>query len=254
MTHRLPTHLTLLGALAVLAAVPAPTAAQDQEYVMFEVQFMTVRSGETAALNEAMAAHNRKYHAEGPYHASVWFVVNGPRTGQLVWTMGPVTFTQLDGRPAAGGHDDDWTENVAPHLEPQGDVSYWRRSDDLSYMPRGDAPPIIRVRYYDIADGQMARWNEQMALLKEVMEAKSYPYSTSVFRPRFRMQGQEDVGTVTAYDSWADLDQGQPLRADFIEVHGQGAWQRFLNTMSEVVVDSWDEYRQLMPELSGSGG
>jgi len=249
MSHRLPSSIAALGTLAVLAAAPIPAAAQD--YAMYEVQLVTVKPGETQALNKAMAAHNEKYHGAGPYHANVWFVANGPRSGQLAWTMGPVTFAQIDSRPAEGGHDDDWNGNVASHLEPQVDVSYWRLGENLSYRPDNDTHPIIRVRAYDIADGQMARWNEQMALLKQVYEAKNYPHPTSVFRPRFRMENGVDVVTVTGFDKWADLDDAQPLRADFIEVHGQGAWQQFLNTMSEVVVNSWDEYRELMPDLSG---
>ena len=64
---------------------------------------------------------------------------------------------------------------------------------------------------------------------------------------------QGDVATVVPFDSWADLDEGPPFRADFVDVHGLNAWQRFLNEMNDVVVRSWDEYRQLLPELSGGG-
>jgi hypothetical protein len=99
----------------------------------------------------------------------------------------------------------------------------------------------------------MFRWNAQMALVKEVHEAKGHPYAESIYRPRFRMADGSDVATVTAFDSWADLDEGPPFRADFIDVHGLNAWQRFLNEMNDVVVRSWDEYRQLLPELSGGG-
>ncbi len=251
MDHRPACHLSVLTALAFLALLPSSGSAQD--YTQYEVQYMTVRPEATEDLNEALAEHNQEYHSGGAYHANVWYVANGPRTGQLVWVMGPLTFAQLDNRPAAGGHDDDWSGNVVRHLEPEADVSYWRRGDNLSYLPNTDLHPIIRVRFYEIADGQMFRWNAQMALVKEVHEAKSHPYAESVYRPRFRMEDGTDVATVVPFDSWADLDEGPPFRADFVDVHGLNAWQRFLNEMNDVVVRSWDEYRQLLPELSGSG-
>jgi len=249
MDHRPAYHLRILAALAFLALFPSLGAAQD--YTQYEVQYMTVRPEATQDLNEALAEHNQEYHSGGAYHANVWFVANGPRTAQLVWVMGPLTFAQQDGRPAAGGHDDDWAGNVVPLLEPQGNVSYWRRADDLSYLPNTDVHPLIRVRFYEIAGGQMFRWNAQMALVKEVHEAKRHPYPESIYRPRFRMEDGTDVATVVAYDSWADLDEGPPFGADFVDVHGVAAWQNFLNEMNDVIVNSWDEYRQLLPELSG---
>ncbi len=129
-------HLSILAVITFPALLPSLGAAQD--YTQYEVQYMTVRPEATEALNEALAEHNQEYHSGGAYHANVWYVVNGPRTGQLVWIMGPLTFAQLDGRPAAGGHDDDWSGQVVPHLEPVGDVSYWRRGENLSYRERTD--------------------------------------------------------------------------------------------------------------------
>ncbi|NIP93264.1 MAG: hypothetical protein GWO24_07335, partial [Akkermansiaceae bacterium] len=42
------------------------------------------------------------------------------------------------------------------------------------------------------------------------------------------------------------------FRADFIEVHGQGAWQRWWDANGEIIEDSWDQVQVLMPELSGT--
>ncbi len=68
-----------------------------------------------AQFEDALAKHNQRFHAEGPYTALVYYVVTGPRSGQMLWLMGPGTFTSLDGRPSGDPHDSDWSgEHRAP--------------------------------------------------------------------------------------------------------------------------------------------
>ncbi len=251
MAYHTPTSVVgILGLLGAAATLAIPASAQ--EYTQYEVQFMSVSPGAAGNLNEAMAAHNQEYHSGGAYHANVWYVVNGPRSGQLAWVMGPTTFAQLDDRPAAGGHDDDWLQNVVPHLEPEMDVSYWRQNDGASYITDQEQRPILRIRAYEIARGGMGDFMESRRMIKEVAETKGWARSQFVLTPRFRPETGPDVIVVTPYDNWADLDAGgSGFRADFIDVHGQGAWQRFLDRNRATVENSWDEYHQLMPELSG---
>jgi len=247
-----PAQLAILTTLGLMALSPAVISAQD--YTQFEVQYMTVKTDALGDLDEALAEHNQEYHSGGPYHANVWYVANGPRTGQYLWVMGPLTFAQLDGRPSVGGHDEDWSGNVLPHLEPQADVSYWRRADNLSHQADQDLHPILRVRFYKFAPGDGFRFREQRRLVKEVFEAKGYPINETVFFPRFRPETGGNAAVVRTFDQWADLDGGGfgQFRADFQEIHGQGAWQRWLNTNGEIIEDSWDEFHQLRPDLSGT--
>jgi hypothetical protein len=247
--------MAILGTLGVLGIVATlPASLSGQEYTQYEVQFMTPSPDALGDLNEAMAAHNQEYHSGGPYHANVWYVVNGPRTAQLVWVMGPLTFGQLDGRPSVGGHDDDWQENVVPHLEPEVDVSYWRQNDGASYVTDQELHPILRIRAYRIAPGRMGDFMQSRRMIKEVAEAKGWSRSSVVMQPRFRPQTGPDVVVITPFDTWGDLDAGsgfQSFRTDFIDVHGQGAWQAWIDGNRTNIEDSWDEYHQLMPELSG---
>lgn len=253
MAHRMPFLASLATMSAVAAALPALVSAQD--YTQYEVQYMTVRSDQIQDFDEALAAHNQEYHSGGgPYHANVWYVANGPRTGQYVWVMGPVTFGEIGGRPA-GEHDDDWAGNVMPHARADMDVSYWRVSEGLSHTTDEELHPILRVRGYRIAPGQMFRFREQRRMLKEMYEAKGYAINESVLFPRFRPEEGPDVVVVRTFDDWSDFDGGGGMasfRADFIEVHGQGAWQRWWDANGEIIEDSWDQVQVLMPELSGT--
>ncbi|NIP93263.1 MAG: hypothetical protein GWO24_07330, partial [Akkermansiaceae bacterium] len=84
-----------------------------------------------------------------------------------------MTFGEIGGRPA-GEHDDDWAGNVMPHARADMDVSYWRVSEGLSHTTDEELHPILRVRGYRIAPGQMFRFREQRRMLKEMYEAKGY--------------------------------------------------------------------------------
>ena len=70
---------------ALVAMVPAFVAAQD--YVMYETTYLEPDAAKWEELKDKLTAHNKAFHAEGPYRAQVQRVVNGPRSGQLVWAM-----------------------------------------------------------------------------------------------------------------------------------------------------------------------
>ena len=88
-------------------------------------------------LTKNMQEHNEKFHPEGAYDSHVWAVFTGCHAGELLWAMGPCTFTDLDSRPDSKEHNDDWEQNVAPLIEDMSEVEYWRLHDKLSYAPEG---------------------------------------------------------------------------------------------------------------------
>jgi hypothetical protein len=235
---------------ALLVVVPAFVSAQD--YVMYETMYLKPDATKWEEFKDNLAAHNQKFHAEGPYQAHVQRVVNGPNTGQLVWIMGPCTFTHLDSRPSGDPHDSDWMNSVVAHLEGVGENEYWRLDQERSYQPNTESHPKLRVRFYDIQRGEMYRFNQLLEKTKTVMETKEYPNRTTVYRPRFWNGAGRDVATVWSFDSWADLDRDMDFADDYEEVHGDGSWQLFIEEWREVVKEAHDEYREVMPELGGA--
>lgn len=103
-------------ALIVLFAL-LPGIALAQDYMMYETQYLNVIPGHTQQFNDAMKAHNDRFHASGPYQASVWSITAGPHSGRMFWAMGPCTFTDLDNRPSSAEHQSDWADNVLAHAE-----------------------------------------------------------------------------------------------------------------------------------------
>jgi hypothetical protein len=242
------------AACAVLAfGVSMPTDAAAQDYAMYETQYVKVLPGHSAAMNEAMAAHNKAFHAEGPYAAAVQFVVNGPRAGQLVWVMGPGTWTTMDSRPAGELHDTDWADKVLAHGE-AGLTEYWTANTDLSYTPEtpsGAAPNLFLVRFFEVADN--ALFVKVQGQIRDVQSTQNNPRARTMFQKQFLSNDGRDWAMVVPYERWADLDQdgGDTFQAAFVETHGQAAWSTFLEEFAAAVVSRTDEWRQIIPELSG---
>jgi hypothetical protein len=235
-------------ALAVLfVLVPALAVAQD--YEMYETQYLAVRSGHSKQFNAGIKAHNDRFHASGPYRATVWYVIDGPKSGQMFWVMGPCTFTDLDGRPAGEDHESDWAENVLAHAE-QGETQYWRLDPDLSYRPDTRVRPKSRVSIHDVERNEGYRYRELRRKVKQVQEAKKYPDPVLVFRGVGQSATGRDFAVVRAFDKWAALDRDGTFAADFEEVHGSGSWVRFLREAEEAIGSRQTELHELLPDLS----
>ena len=235
----------------VLFALAAPTQAAGQDYAMYETQYLTVLPGHSDAFNEKMTEHNERFHSEGPYTAQVFFIINGPRSGQIFWVMGPTTFTQLDGRPTGDPHDSDWGQEVLSHAE-TGLAEYWRRNDDLSAPldPNAAPKPISRVRFFEVADNALFLKTQEQ--VEATLKAMGITRPRTYYRKQFFHRDGRDWALVTSYDNWAELDAPGPggggnFQSTFVEVHGLAAWSTFQDERDAAVVGREDEWRQRIP-------
>ncbi len=257
MKQRILHSLASCAVLALLIGLlPTPASAQDAPaYVMWETIYLTVKPGHANALAEELAEHNRLFHAEGPHTAYVSYIVNGPHTGDMLWRMGPTTFSDLDGRPSGDPHDSDWDNDVLVNCEKVHTAEYWRLNENLSRMPEPDAEPpaLVRVRFFDVADNALFR-KTQGQLLKVAEER-------GVTRPRLMFRNQDvnrdgrDWIAVSFYENWAERDEDGPelgFREAFNNVHGEDTWDTFWEEVDKAIVSRYDEWRQAIPELGGA--
>lgn len=236
---------------ALLFVLPSGAAAQD--YVQYEVQYLKVLPGHAQAFEEALAEHNRTFHAAAPYQVSIDYVATGPNAGQMLYYMGPTTFSELDGRPSSPEHAQHWTREVLSHAESHSNA-FWRMNAALS-TPRsaGDATPrpLIRSRGFVVADNALFLKTQQQ--IEEVLRSRGV-----TGRSFYSLVGRDIEGPhwvlVTASENWSELDEpGLNFAEAFVEVHGANAWATFVDERDAAVVGVQDEWRQRAPELGSSG-
>jgi hypothetical protein len=226
-------------------------AGAQESYVMFETMYIKPKADKHEEFKKALAAHNKKYHAEGASEVFIRFVVNGKHEGEYTWVMGPTTWTDLDNRPADDAHDEDWSE-VMQYIKDISEVEYWRQYEELSYFPEGwDGDSKIHVRIWDVKPG---KWDEIKAIMAQVVNVykeKKYPNAWSVYSNQFQTGNGRDIAGVMGFEKWAEYDEESTWAKDFDEVNGKNAWKMAMDFMRENTT-MVEEVRELVPELGGS--
>lgn len=224
--------------IALLAVVSLSFA--QSENVVFETIYLDPKTDHLKEVGDNIKAHNEKYHAEMPYTASAWSTLTGEHSGQILWIMGPFTFADLDNRPSEGGHDDDWAENVMPHVNGMHNGAYWRRFNDIGYMPSENYQgKIMRVRFITLKEG---KWDEYEHLLSGINKV----YQENSFTHSFAMYGNwsntkvGDIAIVWQYDNYAYFDQDLEFVKKYEEVFGENSWNMFLEAWRDYVKDAND--------------
>ena len=232
------------------------TIVSGQDYAMYEVHYLRVKPGNEKAVNEAITKHNKAYHAEAPYRNTVFSILTGPHTGDLMFAMGPLTFTQLDNRPASSEHNADWlsVQSLCERIE---DVQYWTANDELSFTPENadDSPQLLsRVRFFEVEDNAMFRKVQGQNI--KTIAALGVKTPRTMYRKGFQSGDNETWATVSSYKNWAELDEdnGGDWSETYKSVNGEEAWNNRREEWGKAVIGRRDEWRMALPELSGASG
>lgn len=238
--------------LALLAFTVFSFAQDDDGYVMFENTRISVKTDMYKEFGEAMANHNKTFHSKGAYHANLWMVSVGERSGQFVWSMGPLTFADVDNRPGGKEHLEDWLYKVMPTLKYVAETNYWKLDDKHSYNPNPEALSTkLSISVFDLEDFQEYRFKELLNKVIKVYKEKEYDRSFSTYWPKFDVKSDEDVAIVGQFEKWADFDDDRNFKKDFEEVHGPGSWESFIEEFKGSISGVKDEVWELIPDLSG---
>lgn len=248
--------ITCIAMLFFGAGFGVQAQEDDDNYAMWETIILTPDNTKLKVLGENMRKHNQKYHAEGPYSASVYNIVSGPYTGKLVWIMGPAQFPQLDARPSAGGHDEDWRDNVMPYIKKVEQGEYWRADDKLSNVsmltPNPGDYPILFTRYWEINIQHQHQVNARFKLISETVKAMAGENPWGLYYNLFR-QGKlgRHIASVSFYKNWTDFDRDPKFKDTFLKSHSQDEWDAFIADSDLIFDDSWDEIWEYDKNLSG---
>ncbi|MFZ1677068.1 MAG: hypothetical protein WBP41_14955 [Saprospiraceae bacterium] len=221
------------------------------DYNQWEVASYTPKLGMRDMLEKGLAAHNKKFHTANPYKIGVMRTISGPGTGDYTLVMGPVTLSQIDGRPSGAEHDADWQKNVIPYVEAVSDAAFWREYKEVTYAPAGSMNfTKSRLRFFTLNPGQMDRMKAALKLISEVYKAKNIQASYTVYIRYGASQGPH-IAAEIGMANWSFLDEPNTFQKDFEEVHGVGSYQKFLDEL-EIALDrtkTYDVLNVFKPEL-----
>lgn len=220
------------------------------DYKMWETIYLTPNREKMEELKEGLKKHNDKFHAEEPYKAHVWNILTGRHEGDLLWVMGPCTWTDLDSRPAGDAHDEDWDKNVTPYIKDAHDAQYWKMNEELSYEPEDAPMGKVIWTWYRIKPFEGYRFKEMLKKVKKVYEEKEYPNMFGVYFAEMSTPWRYDVVLEWMFDKYSFFDRESQFVKDYEEVHGDGSWRYFMREFEAVVENSWDELGEYSTEMS----
>ena len=232
---------TLKMLLICMICIPLVMTAQEEEdskYGMIEVTYMKPAKGMAKKMEEAIEKHNAKYHSEAPYQSRLWHIMSGNEAGWYVWTMGPLTFTDMDGAPGPGEHMADWNKNVDQYVSEYGRTEYWKHNDKMS-VTDDDMEDWQVTWFMEIEWGQYYRFMNFLEDLHEI-QAESGE-EMHVWMNEMTQNDGRDVAFTWPFDKWADLDKDDfNMMEAYNKEHGPMGWS---NAMKE-----WEDFNHRMQQ------
>jgi hypothetical protein len=160
-------------------------AQESEDYNMWESIMLTPDNTNLKTLGTNMRKHNETYHQEGPYNAMVYNITTGLNAGKMIWQMGPMMFKHNDARPADGGHDEDWRDNVMSYIKKMHTIEYWTQDDKKSNVSMLAGPevkcPILFMRYFEIEMDHGYTVNNHFKQVSETIKSMEGDHPWGIF-------------------------------------------------------------------------
>jgi len=218
-------------------------------YQMYETTPMKPKRGHEKNFEDAVKAHNAKFHASGPHSASLSLVTEGAGSnGWYFWVMGPLMYSDLDNQPNYNSveHDNDWGANVDPHIAEYGEANTWKLLDSISVSPADYNPDRLDVWVMDIKPGMRGRFLTLMMNWKALWDANKYPFAMRVFLNDLWSGDGKDAAIVYSFKKYADFDLDIKWKEDYEKKFGAGSWEKFWTEWNEVVASTSEHLRKII--------
>lgn len=233
--------------------LPFMMVAQTNESLVIENVMLTVNPEKIAEFEAGIATHNKKFHADGPYGARVYNVLNGKNAGKYMLIMGPLPWSAMDARPSTQAHTDDNNKNINKYLESEVEVNYMKMHPELSNFSKDFEINKVSVFMIDVKRFKQPDFMEKVIkkvvkVYKEKMPEQLYGIYTNEMNNTDGM----DFGWVDFFDNSSWLGKDDKFPQYFEEVHGAGTFSGFLADVEATTHSDRTEIWQLRKDLSGS--
>lgn len=246
--------ITLLVALCFTFSIMAEEAKTYTQYDTFR---FTVDNKSAKKFTKNMRSHIKKYHVKGTLKTKIYNVIYGPNTNELIWVMGPISYSELDSRPDNKKHDDDWEDNINPYITSYKQSEIWRIMDGLiinNMDKKADSPEKYITRYLTVnpdSDSEVLKYllNQVKSTLEKIGKEKFW----AIFDNQLiqgNLNGRHLMG-ISSMESWAELDEDREFLKNFEALYGKGSLKTFDALYNKVFINQWNEVIEVNKEMSG---
>lgn len=240
--------------LFAMLLVPLLVVSQSNEALVLENVMLTVQPDKIAEFEAGIAAHNNKFHAEGPYGARVYNVQNGKNAGKYMLIMGPLPWSAMDGRPSTQEHSDDNNKNVNAYITSEVEVNYMKMHPELSNFSKDFEINKVSVFMIDVKRFKNGDFMEKVIKkVAKVYKEKLPDQIYGVYSNEMNNMDGMDFGWVEFFESSSWMAREDKFAQYFEEVHGAGSFQTFIADVEATTDGDRTEIWTLRNDLSGPG-
>ncbi|WP_420602208.1 hypothetical protein [Flagellimonas sp.] len=240
----------------ILFLVPCVLLAQENQQVpMFMNVMLTAHPAKISEFEAGLAAHNKKYHAEGAASVSVFWVASGKNSGKYIWSNGPTTWAAMDevNNPDPA-HSADWNTNVAPYAMAEMETTFWKNDPTHSNFTKDFKLKNLSIFMLDIKRFKQQQFMAALDKVYEVFKAKDSDRQWGVYFNELNNMDGQDMVWVDFFDKSAWMGREDKFPQWFEEVHGAGTFMAFLTDFENSTNGDNQELWIFREDLSGSSG
>jgi hypothetical protein len=221
----------------------------SQDKTVVSVERLFAKPDKVAEFEKALAAHAQKYHT-GDWKWRVSDIQSGPDAGGYAITEGPLSWTTLDSRGTLGAeHTADYQKNIAPFTTDRGGSSYMVFRADLSTTQAGDFTDKVSINHIYPKPGWGGKVEANFKRVKKVWEAAGQ--TVAIYQSHF--SGETQYIMVNRHkQGWKEKEANfrKPLPERYNAVHGEGAFDEYMESIQKYTAHSYGEMIMFRPDLS----
>jgi hypothetical protein len=239
--------VSILGVLLVFGVLGVSAQDTSSEKQIYVVYHLTAENDNIQAFEQAWEEHNQKFHQESPVYA--FYMESGPYSGTYQGVEGPMTWTEHQNVEYTDAHGKDWLDNVQPLLVSPIKVEWWSHMGKYAQNESDSPTDRSVVTVYHIKSGEMARFTRMLDDWYEANTEQGHDGRYNVYQRQLHGQGQ--LAIVSSLDTGlAELDESSEFKKRYIDTHGEGSWQLFLDDFELSVSKSKVSLRNRLTEIS----
>lgn len=224
------------------------TQTSADEAPLFVCRFIEVSSENVAEWKQKVAEKNAKFGtADDPSRWGTWRIITGERTNQ--YARGFSTTAELYSNPKhaiqgmAATRDLPeaayWQKHVAPLQESTGNQQIWKIIPGLQakHLDASQTPKFMKHRRWRMKPGMYQRLEANYSKLIEVYKQMDLSFDFLVAR---LFDGGDFMiyAETYAFDKLSELPQMELVSKEFNRIHGDGAWDKFLEEHNHVMQEN----------------